>query len=225
MGQDSLSREEATEFLDQRVHILMSTQEMRHLTRNFVKLVGEYLGEESPIYLSMASWPHHIDHFEQKYDKAFTRDPLFGADLVDRIHKRVQVFLHSCNTKAIEEVESGALAEFGELQKRVERVEWITSTLVWVKRPAPKEEGRRKSDGKGLGSRQSGKGGSVFNHGVNPQLRIIDNLGSMTQAARTENFRLPVVEDGREICLQFSLKEECNRSCTRSHAPLRIHTR
>ena len=30
-----------------------------------------------------------------------------------QIHKRVQVFLHSCNTTAIEELESGALAEFG----------------------------------------------------------------------------------------------------------------
>ena len=69
---------------------------------------------------------------------------------MDRIHKRVQVFLHFCNTTAIEEVESVALEEFGGLQKRVERVEWITSTLVWVKRPAPKEEGRRKSDGNGL---------------------------------------------------------------------------
>ena len=31
---------------------------------------------------------------------------------MDRIHKRAQVLLHSCNTTAIEDVESGALAEF-----------------------------------------------------------------------------------------------------------------
>ena len=45
------------------------------------------------------------------------------------------------------------------------------------------------------------------------------------QAARTENLRLPVGADGREICLRFSSKGECNRSCKRSHAPLRRHTR
>ena len=78
----------------------------------------------------MALWLRHIDRFERKYDKAFARDPLFGADLMDRIHKHVQVFLKSCNKTSIEEVESGALTEFGGLQKRMERGEWLTSTPV-----------------------------------------------------------------------------------------------
>ena len=89
MGQDCLSKEEATELLDQRVHVLTSPQ-----MRNFVKLAGDYLGEGSPVCISMALWPRHIDRFERQYDKAFARDPLFGADLMDKIHKRVQVFLH-----------------------------------------------------------------------------------------------------------------------------------
>ena len=95
MGQDRLSKEEATELLDQRVHVLTSTQELRHLTRKFVRLAGDYLGEGSPVSIMMASWPRHISPYEQQYDKAFSWDPLFGADLMDRIHKRVQVFLHS----------------------------------------------------------------------------------------------------------------------------------
>ena len=44
MGQDRLSKQDATELLDQRFHVLTSTQELRHSTRNFVKLVGDYLG-------------------------------------------------------------------------------------------------------------------------------------------------------------------------------------
>ena len=44
MGHDHLSKEEATELLDQRVHFLTPTQDLRHLTRNFVKLAGDYLG-------------------------------------------------------------------------------------------------------------------------------------------------------------------------------------
>ena len=62
--------------------------------RNLVKPAGDYLGEESSIFLLMGTWPRHIDCFEQQYDKAFVRDPLFGSDLMDRIHKHVQVFLH-----------------------------------------------------------------------------------------------------------------------------------
>ena len=104
-----------------------------------MKLAGDYLGEEISIYLPMGSWTCHIDLFERNYKKAFVRDPLLGADLMDRIHNRVQVFLHSCNTTEIKEVESGDLAEFGGLQKKVERGEWLTLMSVWVDRPVQKE--------------------------------------------------------------------------------------
>ena len=134
-----------------------------------MKLVGGYLGEESPIYFSMETWPRHIDRFERQYDKAIAKYPLFGADLMDRIHKRIQVFLYSCNTTAIENVVLGDLAEFGGIQKKVERGEWLTLASGCVDRPARKEEGRRKYDGHGIGSRPSGRGGgrcAVFNNGV-----------------------------------------------------------
>ena len=61
----------------------------------------------------MGTWTRHIDHFERKYDKAFARDPFFGAHLMDLIHKRVQVLLHSCNTTTTEDMELGPLEEFG----------------------------------------------------------------------------------------------------------------
>ena len=114
----------------------------------------------------MESWPRHIDRFKRKYDKAFARDPIFGAALMDWIHKRVQVFLHYRNTTAIKDVDLRALGEFGGLQNKVERGEWLTSTLVWVERSAQKEEGRRKSDRNIFRSRPSGGGGgrdAIFN--------------------------------------------------------------
>ena len=95
IGQDRLSKEEAGKLLDQRVHVLSSTQELRHSTWYFVKLAGDYSGAERPIFLLMETWPRHIDRFERQYDKVFPRDPLFEADLMDQIHKRVQLFLHS----------------------------------------------------------------------------------------------------------------------------------
>ena len=95
MGRDHLLKEEAGELLYPRFHVIVSTQELSNSTRNFVKLAWDYLGEESPICLSMGTWPRHIDHFKWQYDKAFAMDPLLGAYLMDRIHKCVQVFLHS----------------------------------------------------------------------------------------------------------------------------------
>ena len=58
---------------------------------------------------------------ERQYDNSFAKDPLFWEDLMDRIHKRVQVFLHSCNTTFIKNMELGNLAEFGGMQQKVER--------------------------------------------------------------------------------------------------------
>ena len=98
---------------------------------------------------------------------------------MDCIHKRVQIFLNYCNTTVIEDVDLGSLAEFGRLQMKVERGEWLTSTPVWVDRPAQKEEGDQKYDGHGMGARPIGRGGgrdTVFNHGVEQQLRIMETL-------------------------------------------------
>ena len=38
-------------------------------------------------------------------------------------------------------MELGSLAEFGGIQKKVERGEWLTSVPVWVDIPAQNEEG------------------------------------------------------------------------------------
>ena len=97
----------------------------------------------------------------------------------DRIHKRVQLFLHSCNTTSIEEVELRALEEFRGLYKRMERGKLMTSKSVWVKQPAPREERSRKLEGNGTGARKGGRGvveGTVYNHGVDLQLRISENF-------------------------------------------------
>ena len=125
-------------------------------------------------------------------------------------------------------MELGAFTEFGGLQKKVEREGWWTSTTLWVDMPAQKEEGLQKSDGHGMVARQRGRGGGrdeIFNHGVDPQLRIMDRLGDMTASARLENLRIPLAADGRDICLHFLSKGYCIRSFTRSHEPVRGHNR
>ena len=93
MGQDRLSKDEAGELLDQSAHVVFTAQELRHITRNSVRLTRDYLGTEGPLSRAMVTWPRHIDLFERKYDKAFTGNRLFGADIVDRIYKQVQFFL------------------------------------------------------------------------------------------------------------------------------------
>ena len=59
--------------------------------------------------------------FERQYDKSFSKDNIFGVDIIDIIHKRLHVFLHSCNTMDIEDIESVTLVEFSSLYKRIER--------------------------------------------------------------------------------------------------------
>ena len=87
---------------------------------------------------------------------------------------------------AIEDMELGALAEFGSLKKRVDRREWLALTPKWVGWPAPKGEGCQKFDGHGIGARPSFRGcgqEAVFNNRVNPQLQVTERLGEMTAAA------------------------------------------
>ena len=65
----------------------------------------------------------------------------------------------------------------------------------------------------------------MFNHGIDPQMRIMERLGDMTGAARSENLLIPLAADGREICLLSLSNGDCIRSCMRSHAPMQGHNR
>ena len=62
-------------------------------------------------------------------------NPFFVSDVIGRIHKRFQVFLHSSNMNCLDDVETGLLSEFGKLQHRLEQGKWITSTPIWVEFP------------------------------------------------------------------------------------------
>ena len=83
MGQDRLSKEESGELLDQQVHVVATTQEIRHSTRKFVRLTRDHLGTEGPLSQAMSTWPCHIDRFELQYEKAFSGDRIFYAYIAD----------------------------------------------------------------------------------------------------------------------------------------------
>ena len=117
MNKYCLSKEEAEKLLYQQVHVVKKNQYLRNITRNLVCLTGDCLGGEGPLSQAVVLLPRHIDRFERKYDKAFTGDPLFRSDIVDRIHKWVQVLLQLCNTACLDDIKSGTLMEFGDLQR------------------------------------------------------------------------------------------------------------
>ena len=81
--------------------------------------------------------------------------------------------------------------------------------LVWVDRPSPKEERRRKLDVNGSRSRVSGGGGGIDtlqNIGVDSQLQVMERFGELITVVHSENFRCPMAEDGRKIYLHYHSK-------------------
>ena len=138
MGKYCLSKEEVGELLDHRFHVVTTTQDLHHGMRNFMRLARDYLEYEGPLCRAMDTGPRHIDRFERQCEKAFTRIPFFGADLVDWVHKQVQVFLQSCSTAYLDDVETGALSELGKIYQCVEQGECNTSTPIWVELPTAK---------------------------------------------------------------------------------------
>ena len=62
-------------------------EKLCHSTQFFLWLTGDYLGTEGLLSRAMVTRPCRIDCFERNYDKAFTGHRLFGADIMDRIHK------------------------------------------------------------------------------------------------------------------------------------------
>ena len=65
MGKYHLSKDEAGDLLEHMVRGVTTSQELSNITKNFMKLAGGYLVEYSPLCCYMATWPCHIDRFEQ----------------------------------------------------------------------------------------------------------------------------------------------------------------
>ena len=56
MGQDRLSKEEAGDFLEQWSHVINTTQEIKHITRNFLRVAGDYLGAKGNLSQAIHTW-------------------------------------------------------------------------------------------------------------------------------------------------------------------------
>ena len=105
----------------------------------------EFLGNDGALIWAMAMWLQYIELFEWQYNKDFTLNTFFGFYIVNQIHTRFQLFLHSCNITCLYDVEKGVLSDFVDLHRSMERGEWITSNPIWAEFPTDKEDIRRKS--------------------------------------------------------------------------------
>ena len=123
MGQDQIPEEESRDILYQRVHMVTTSQDLQHSPINFVRLAREYLGTDGTLSQAMITHPHHIDRYERLYHKNFAGNHFFRSNTVGRIHKTVHVFLHSCNMMSLDDSETSAFSEFGEIQRRVDQGE------------------------------------------------------------------------------------------------------
>ena len=74
----------------------------------------------------MATWTIHIDLFEWKYDNAFAGNNFLVTNIVNHIHKQVQLSLHSCNITCLDNVDTGYLLQFEELWRIME---WVNCVL------------------------------------------------------------------------------------------------
>ena len=143
------------------------------------------MGDKGTLSHTMDTWSRPFEHFKRKYGKAFMGNPLFTANMVDRIHKRVQIFLHSCNTPCLYNVVTGALLYFRELQRCVERVKWMTSIPISMELTTKKKDGGRNSDiGRGGRPGQAKqKMEAEKNRKTEPHLSVIENFRKLFNPA------------------------------------------
>ena len=50
-----------------------------------MRVARDYLGDEGPLTWDMVTWWLHLDRFDQKYGKAFTGNPFFGANIARHV--------------------------------------------------------------------------------------------------------------------------------------------
>ena len=84
-----------------------------------------------------------------------------------------------CNMTRLEDVGTGVLLEFRELQRCVERGEWITSTPVYVELPIEREDRGRNSgiSGNGVPIQAHRKAEVEKKREAEPQIKVMEKFG------------------------------------------------
>ena len=126
-------------------------------------------------------------------------------------------------------MEKGSLAEFRDLQRQVEMVEWITTTPTWVEIPEQKNDKWRRSEISG-GAGRSGSGienpgqqrqrEEESNPDVDPRLRVMERFRDFFCDKNRYGIMWPKGKDSRELWIRLHSKGNCTRDCFYSHAYL-----
>ena len=192
MGQDHLSKEEAGELLDKRVHVLASSQELQHSTRNFMKLAGDYLvaASHSPLRAAIRQGLRKGSSLQGIFDGLHPQTCSVIFTLIQHDHHRrsgvrgphrVRGSSEKCVERGVVDLDAG--------------MGGLASAKGGVT-PEIQHDGGGRRD-------------TVFKNGVDLQLWTMERTGEMTVAARLENLCIPLAADGREICLRFLSKRDC----------------
>ena len=116
-------------------------------------------------------------------------------------------------------METGDLVEFGDMKKRVERVERIISP-AWVEMPAQKHHGQRVlTSGGGPGRTGSGWGNfgkqqkveDKRNPDVDSRLRVMEKFREFVCETNMDSITRQKGEDGSEVFIKSHFKGNCNR--------------
>ena len=62
------------------------------------------LGGDSVALHTCWEWKRHVGYFEKNYYKVFSREPLFGVDIIYHVYMRWVILLHQCNIPEGEDI-------------------------------------------------------------------------------------------------------------------------
>ena len=88
-------------------HHAIATKYHKEICAGVRGLLGNWRG--GTLRKAMTTWTIHIDWFEWKYDNALAGNNFLVADIVDHIHKQLQVLLHLFNMTCLDNVDIGYL--------------------------------------------------------------------------------------------------------------------
>ena len=118
--QSKYSEEDVALLTKMQISVPMNVQHLKQHVKNIAGLARKCFSQESLLAHSLRGLEDNINYKKMSYVYEFTRDSLFGEDLLGKTHWGMHRFFYSC-AMGVKEKMNTTYLDFSELMREIER--------------------------------------------------------------------------------------------------------
>ena len=199
---------------------------LKHTFKNFYSLTKVLFGLDALLTQALAVLYNHIHQFEIQYTKCFQQNWWFGASIIDRVHVRVQMFLHSDALGNPQRINIIVL-DLADFLNKIAMDEFIASQPWWLDQSEDKKCTNNTSTNPTKHPRRDrhdhhDQGNTIHlqTWEIGARLQVNEQFKQIFHVQNKQGHTPPLSHTSKPLCHPFYAIGRCSDTCKRYHETL-----